>query len=73
MHEEIDTMKPNRIVFALLTLLIVATTAAADPESGRTVATDADYARVLEEAGAARAEAENARKRSDKDRREAEK
>ena len=59
-------MKPNRIVFALLTLLIVATTAAADPESGRTVATDADYARIVEEAGAARTEAENVRREAER-------
>jgi len=55
-------MKPNRIVFALLTLLIVASTAAADPEPGRTAATDANYARVVEEAEAARTEAESARR-----------
>ena len=58
-------MKPNRIVFVLLALLAMTSPAAAEQDTERT-ATDADYARVVEEAEAARAEAENARREAER-------
>ena len=63
-------MKPNRTIVATFALLIAASPIAADPDTPSVEATprmtEADYARMVEEAEAARAEAVNARREAER-------